>query len=314
MKSAQPEASDARVYCQYSRLVQLQGQVGSFSFLPQLKAGTILSGRHQSLFRGRGLNFEELRHYQTGDDIRNLDWKVTMRTGKPHVRAYTEEKDRNVILCIDQRSSLFFSSVEVMKSVVAAEVAALSAWRVLKDSDRVGFVIARPHGVDWYKPQRSRAHLLHRLNCLAEANQSLGVASKDNESASFEQLMSVITRVATKGSTVIVLSDWHGAKASDVDRLQQLQAHNDVLTVLISDQLEEALPSRSNWVMGDGTHQLNISESAKLKKANHGLKQHQELKRVQLVRLMAAKGLPLIQLDTSGNHLEQFKRGMGAHR
>ncbi|MEZ8989715.1 DUF58 domain-containing protein [Vibrio breoganii] len=314
MKSAQRETGDARIYCQYARLVQLQGQVGSFSFLPQLKAGTILSGRHQSLFRGRGLNFEELRHYQNGDDIRNLDWKVTMRTGKPHVRAYTEEKDRNVILCVDQRSSLFFSSIEVMKSVVAAEIAALSAWRVLKDSDRVGFIIARPDGVDWYKPQRSRSHLLHRLHCLAEANQSLNVSSQDSESASFGQLMSVITRVATKGSTVIVLSDWHGAKESDVDRLQQLQAHNDVLTVLISDRLEEELPSRSNWVMGDGTHQLNISESAKLKQANLGLKQHQELKKSQLVRLMAAKGLPLIHLDTSGNHLEQFKRGMGVHR
>lgn len=102
------QGMDPRLYCDYARLVRLQAQAESFSLLPHLKAGSVLSGRHNSLFRGRGLNFEELRHYQLGDDIRNLDWKVTMRTGKPHVRSYTEEKDRNVIVCVDQRSTMFF--------------------------------------------------------------------------------------------------------------------------------------------------------------------------------------------------------------
>lgn len=141
-QAPKPQGLDPRLYCDYSRLVRIQAQAESFSLLPHLKAGSVLSGRHNSLFRGRGLNFEELRHYQLGDDIRNLDWKVTMRTGKPHVRSYTEEKDRNVMICVDQRSSMFFASQNTMKSVVAAEVAALCGWRVLKDGDRVGFVLA----------------------------------------------------------------------------------------------------------------------------------------------------------------------------
>lgn len=97
-QAPKPQGLDPRLYCDYSRLVRIQAQAESFSLLPHLKAGSVLSGRHNSLFRGRGLNFEELRHYQLGDDIRNLDWKVTMRTGKPHVRSYTEEKDRNVMI------------------------------------------------------------------------------------------------------------------------------------------------------------------------------------------------------------------------
>ncbi|MFM5554295.1 DUF58 domain-containing protein [Aeromonas veronii] len=121
--------------------------VGQFSLLPRLNSGNLLCGRHPSRFRGRGLNFEELRHYQQGDDIRTLDWKVTLRTGRPHVRSYSEEKDRHVILCVDQRSCMFFSSVEVMKSVVAAEVAALLGWQVLKESDRVGLAILHCDGV-----------------------------------------------------------------------------------------------------------------------------------------------------------------------
>ncbi|MPW35856.1 DUF58 domain-containing protein [Vibrio sp. B1Z05] len=306
---------DERIHCQYQRLVQLQGQVGSLSFLPKLSAGTLLSGRHHSLFRGRGLNFEELRHYQRGDDIRNLDWKVTLRTGKPHVRAYTEEKDRNVIICVDQRASLFFSSAEVMKSVVAAEVAALSAWRVLKDGDRVGFVIATPSGPQWHKPQRSRAHLLHHLKHLADANQALNVRCHDGDIASFSHLMTALRRSVTKGSTVIILSDWHGVSQMDIEALKQLQIHNDVLTVMISDEFEQSLPaSTSPWVLGDGQHQLNLGSTNQINKASRGLTQHQAMKKSQLVRLMTSKGLPLICLGTKGDHLAQFKREMGAGR
>ena len=108
----QSQGLDPRLYCEYARLVRLQAQVKSFSLLPHLNSGSVLSGRHNSLFRGRGLNFEELRHYQLGDDIRNLDWKVTMRTGKPHVRSYTEEKDRNMIICVDHITSLNYNHID----------------------------------------------------------------------------------------------------------------------------------------------------------------------------------------------------------
>ncbi|NOH95656.1 DUF58 domain-containing protein [Vibrio sp. 99-70-13A1] len=335
---------DERIHCEYRGLVRLQAQAESFSLLPQLKAGSALSGRHSSVFRGRGLNFEELRHYQLGDDIRNLDWKVTMRTGKPHVRAYTEEKDRNVIVCVDQRSSMYFSSVEVMKSVVAAELASLTAWRVLKDSDRVGFLMVSPTQNYWMKPRRSQADLLHRLKKLSELNQSLNVDVKDSDPTSFSQFVTLLGRLKLKEATIIILSDWSGATQDDLMHLKHLQKHNDVLGVLISDQLESEFPNQASssffdvsqseslsasksepvrkpqakggpgWVVGNGELQLNLNDRQKLDLANQGLSEHQRLKKDKLIQLMAAKRLPLIEVNTSGQHVEQFKQAVGGRR
>ncbi|MCE4934557.1 DUF58 domain-containing protein [Aliivibrio fischeri] len=309
------KSTDTRIHCEYSKLVKLQSQAGFFSLLPNLKSGTALSGRHSSVFRGRGLNFEELRHYQLGDDIRNLDWKVTMRTGKPHVRSYTEEKDRNFIICVDQRSSMFFSSVDTMKSVVAAELAALTAWRILQDSDRVGFVINATEKLHWLTPKRSQGDLLHRLQLLASSNQSLNVTSTDVDSVSFTQFVTLLGRLKLKEATIIILSDWSGATPDDVTHLKHLQKHNDVLGVLISDPFESMFPSLNNeWVVGDGDFQINLNDAKKFDLANKGLAEHQSLKKEQLIQLMAAKGLPTIEVDTSGSHIEQFKRAIGGRR
>src|SRR5210317_654341 len=122
---------DDGIYVQMDGLVRLQHKASGFSFLPRQPVHSILSGRHSSKLRGRGLNFEELRDYLPGDDTRNIDWKVTARTRTPYVRVFTEEKDRSVWLLIDQRISMFFGSQQRMKSVVAAEAAAAAAWRVL---------------------------------------------------------------------------------------------------------------------------------------------------------------------------------------
>ncbi|OAN13297.1 MoxR protein [Photobacterium jeanii] len=322
---------DSRIYCDYPRLVALQAQVDGFSLLPQRKAGSALSGRHHSSFRGRGLNFEELRHYQQGDDIRNLDWKVTMRTGKPHVRSYTEEKDRSVLICVDQRSSMFFSSVEVMKSVVAAEIAALTAWRVLKDSDRVGFVVSGHANIEYSLSKRSQANVLFQLNQLAQINQQLDVTCRDSEQVSFSSLVGLLARLKCRNHTIIMLSDWSGVTADDVVHLKHLQKHNDVLGVLISDPLETAfLPTSSlgtatsstslpqpntgtftPWVVGDGHYQFNLANKHQFEKAQQGLAHHHALKKQQLLQLMAVQQLPMVELDTQGQHIEQFKRAVG---
>ena len=151
---------DPNIYANLKQLIALKFQATGFSFLPKQPIHSILSGRHASRLRGRGLNFEELRHYRAGDDIRTMDWKVTNRTGKPHVRVYTEERERPVLLLIDQRISMFFGSLLKMKSVIAAELAALSAWRVLSAGDRVGAIVFNDTDILESKPYRSQKNVL----------------------------------------------------------------------------------------------------------------------------------------------------------
>ena len=112
------------VYANLQDLIKLQHKASGFSFLPKQPVHSLLSGRHASRLRGRGLDFEEIRRYLPGDDIRTMDWKVTARTKKPHIRVYTEERERPVLLVVDQRMSMFFGSTSRMKAVTAAEAAA----------------------------------------------------------------------------------------------------------------------------------------------------------------------------------------------
>jgi len=312
-----PPSGDPRIHCDYRTLIRLQGLVGQCSLLPQLQSGNLLCGRHSSRFRGRGLNFEELRHYQQGDDIRTLDWRVTLRTGRPHVRSYSEEKDRHVILCVDQRSSMFFSSVEVMKSVVAAEAAALLGWQVIKESDRVGLAILRCDGLTWLPGLRSRSHWLTRLRQLCSANHALSVTSRDSEAAGLAPLLAMLGQLKLKNCTLILLSDWVGVTEAELTRLGYLQQHNDLLALHIADPLESTLSAMANakhpWVVGDGQYQLNIGHH-QFPLLDRELARRQQLKKDQLVRLMTLKGLPLITLDTSGHHLAHLIAALGGPR
>ncbi|WP_072054136.1 DUF58 domain-containing protein [Aliivibrio fischeri] len=299
---------DPRIYCDYARLVKLKTNIDGFSLSPYLKTSRQLSGRHLSKYRGRGLNFEELRHYHLGDDIRNLDWKVTLRTGKPHVRSYTEEKDHNVILCVDQRSSLFFSSIDTMKSVVAAELASLCAWRVVKESDRVGFFLISDENTEWMSPKRSQNDVLKYLKKLAATNQSLQVNTKEKHSISFSNALHSLNRRNLKNSIIIIFSDWINISKEDVSLLKHLQRYNDVLSVLISDPMDSSLtktPS-SKWVLSNGIHQINLEKRQDIIKANCHLEKAYQNRCEALRHLMAIKRLPFMEISTAGNHISQF--------
>ena len=111
------------VYVGLDDLIALEYRGRKVSFLPRQPVHSLLAGRHASRLRGRGLNFEELRHYVEGDDTRTIDWLATARLRSPYVRVYSEERDRPVLLLVDQRSAMFFGSRRAMKSVAAAEAA-----------------------------------------------------------------------------------------------------------------------------------------------------------------------------------------------
>src|SRR5262249_19246619 len=140
-EAAMPTPSTTGVYAKLKDLVLLRQQASGFSLLPRQPIHSLLAGRHTSKLRGRGLNFAEIRRYLPGDDIRQIDWKVTARTRQPQSRVYTEERERPVLMVVDQRLGMFFGSQRAMKSVTAVEAAALVAWRTIAVKDRIGLVL-----------------------------------------------------------------------------------------------------------------------------------------------------------------------------
>ncbi len=164
----------ARVTITLDELILLKADAHGYSFLPRQPVHSLLAGRHASRLRGRGLAFEELRRYQPGDDVRSIDWRATARRGAAHVRVYSEERERPVLLVVDQRTPMFFGSRHAMKSVVAAQLAALSAWRTLRVGDRVGGIVFNEAELVEIRPKRSQTTVLRLLNEVVRFNQALG--------------------------------------------------------------------------------------------------------------------------------------------
>jgi uncharacterized protein (DUF58 family) len=262
-RSARTEGS-AGVYATAADLAALQPAARDFSFLPRQPIHSLLSGRHGSRVRGRGLAFEELRQYFPGDDIRAMDWRVTARTGKPFVRVYTEEKDRPTLFLVDQRINMFFGTRRAMKSVAAAEVAALGAWRVLAQGDRVGGLVFNDERIDEVRPHRSNAAVMRLLETVAAHNGALRADSPARRNQSqLDAALAAVARVADHDHLVVIASDFDGHGPRTRDLLLRLAAHNDVLAVLVYDPFLVELPSSLELIVSDGELQVELRRGAR---------------------------------------------------
>jgi len=301
------------VYVQLDELVSLQYKASGFSFLPRQPIHSVLSGRHASKLRGRGLNFEELRDYLPGDDTRNIDWKVTARTGKPYVRVYTEEKDRSVWLLVDQRQSMFFGSAKNMKSVVAAQLAAISAWRVLSVGDRVGALVMGDTEIKVISPHRSRERVMHILKVITRKNQALHVNNTDRPRGGImNQALKKLTQLARHDCLVTLITDGDGLNSESRRYITRLAEHNDVLTAFIYDPLEKNLPAAGRLRFANAEGQLEADTSNN--KFQQGFKDDFKQRLEWLSNASRRFSIPLLSIETLTPVAEQLRTALGHHR
>lgn len=249
-------------YTDLNSLIRLKHQGQGFSFLPRQPIHSLLAGQKASRLRGRGLNFEEIRNYVPGDDVRNIDWKVTARMRAPHVRVYTEERDRPALLIVDQRMGMFFGSQQAMKSVTAAEVAALGAWRVVGVGDRIGAVIFNDTDIEEIRPHRSNKTVMRILEAIVRQNHALK-ASADITArpGRLNEVLERVCRLAKHDYLVCCISDFDGADDDTKKLMTRLAQHNDVLVGLIYDPLEAEMPDLGRLAVGDGELQIEFDSS-----------------------------------------------------
>jgi uncharacterized protein (DUF58 family) len=309
-KRTRGASSTASVYTDLDELVRLQFKASGFSFLPRQPIHSILSGRHASKLRGRGLNFEELRNYFPGDDTRNIDWKVTARTREPHVRVYTEEKDRTVWLLIDQRVSMFFGSKQRMKSVVAAEVAAISAWRVLSTGDRVGAVVFNDSEISVVPPHRSRERVMQILKQVVEKNHALSsnpVLKPD--SGKLNEVLKQVGLLARHDCLICLVTDADGVDAETRKHISRISEHNDVLTAFIYDPLEKDMPAAGRLRFASDENQLEVDTSSRRLRTAF---QNDFDKRLEWMQSASRKfAIPVLPLQTNKPVSEQLRDALG---
>jgi len=215
-----------------------QLKLGAFS-----RARSSLVGSHHSRFRGRGMSFAESRPYQPGDDVRQIDWRVTARSGRTHTKVFEEEKERPVFLIADFGPHMKFGSRVAFKHVVAAEVAALVAWSALSGGDRVGALLAAADGHLELKPASGRRNLMHLLRGLV----SLGEPHSAEGDGALGDVLLRAVHVVHPGSLVFVISDFHRMDEQYQRHLRQLRQHNDVVLLQVLDPLERVLPPPGNY-------------------------------------------------------------------
>jgi uncharacterized protein (DUF58 family) len=251
---------DPRIHSDLAHLAGLEGRARGFDFLPRQPVGSALSGRRAARVRGRGLEFEEIRGYLPGDDVRSIDSKVTARTGSPHVRVTREERDRPALIVVDQRQAMFFGSRLNMKSVTAAEIAALAAWRILGAGDRVGGLVLADSGLDQVPARRSRAAVLRLLTLVAERNAALAAAAPvvADAPALLTEALSHAANIVTHDWLLLVVSDFDGADDATLRILTGVARGNDVVMALVHDPIANELPEHGRIVVGDGRMQVEL--------------------------------------------------------
>lgn len=307
-----PPALDPRVYADLDELVRLQFEAQGFSFLPRQPLHSVLHGRHASRLRGRGLNFEELRGYLPGDDIRNVDWRATARAGEPQVRVYTEERDRPVWLLVNQRQGMFFGSSERMKSVTAAEATALAAWRVLGAGDRVGAMVFDDSEIVTIRPQRSRNQVMRVLGAVVEKNHRLNANNPEPADPTIiNEALRQLLPLARHDSLICIIGDGSGVDEQTTRLITQLNAHNDCVFIMVYDPVEAELPRAGRLTAGDGKRQLVFNSSSR--RLRDDFRADFDARLEALENLSRRHAIPLLPISTAEPVTGQVRRLLG-HR
>lgn len=283
-------------YTGIEELIGLRFPARQLQLARRNRALSALTGPNKSNFRGRGIDFEEVRSYQPGDDIRGIDWRVTARTGQAHTKLFREERERPVLLVVDQRPGMFFGSSHCFKSVLAAHLASLLAWSALDGGDRVGGLVFNGQTHREIRPRRSRRTVLALLSEINNYSHTLPLA-EPSAADSFDAMLSNLRRVARPGSSIYLISDFEGVESDSARKhLFQLAQHTQVTAISCSDALEGKLPRAGRYAVTDGQQrsELNTADRKLRREYRESFEQRQQ----QLHEIMQRLGIPVLNAHT----------------
>lgn len=273
-------------------LVQQQTYAKTLSLSGRKKASSAISGLHDSRFRGRGMDYQESRVYQHGDDIRNMDWLVTARTGTAHTKLFQEERERPIHIIMDNNTSMSFGTRKQFKSVVAAKAASLLAWAAVKNGDRVGVLSYGKNGINHEKPVGGKRGMMRLIAHLVQED-----SSKEEEQTLLEDALKRLRTIIRPGSLVIIISDFYHL-GKDVKRhLIQLNKHNDVLSFFVTDDFEINTPLPGAYGINNGKDSVvfNTHKSAEVNTMQQKQNQHLD----SIYENIQKSGVPVIPLMTN---------------
>ncbi|MFL9812540.1 DUF58 domain-containing protein [Stutzerimonas sp. VN223-3] len=263
-----------------------------------------LVGLHHSKLRGRGVDFDQVRIYQAGDDVRTIDWRVTARTQEPHTKLFHEERERPIYILVEQSPRLFFGSGIAFKSVLAAQAASLVGWAALSHNDRVGGLVFGHGEQHEIKPRRSKQSLLQLLDRLARANTGLS-ADQHSDPDSFGLALRRAREVLRPGSLAVIVCDERTLGDAAEQQLTLLARHVDLLLMPVFDPLDHALPAAGllRFAQFGARMELDTHDAA----LRQTYRRQGEARSARWQRLADRLRLPLMPLNAQHELVDQLR-------
>lgn len=297
----------SEVHVGHDDLIGLRQNAHQLRLDSRQPARSSIAGSHGSRFRGRGMDYLESRGYQPGDDIRSMDWRVTARSGRAHVKVYQEERERPVVAMIDLGPGMFFATRGAFKSVIATRAAALIGWAAIRNGDRIGALLFNG-GHREIRPMGGQRGVLRLIRELVPASDPRTGMNALPNGKHLDEALGRLRRVARPGSLVFILSDFYAIGDDTHRHLQQLRKHNDVFACQIIDPIEIEPPPPGHYAVTDGVHTSILDSRSRSPRqaysdyfANHHL---------AVRSLMGRCAIPLLQLSTSEDVTEQLRAGL----
>lgn len=241
------ELSTDGINLSIDELIPYQNKTMLINLAPKHALHGKMSGNYLARSKGRGMEFDEVRHYQAGDDIRTIDWRVTARTGVTHTKLFREEVERPVIIATDLNHTMYFGSQLLFKSVQAAHLAALLAWHAKGRGDRIGGMVFNEQAHIEIKPRSRQQGVLHYLHALCEMHQQGNhLTNKDEALSAFENNCARLRQISKPGALVYLITDAYQLTEACIRHLALIAKHCELVVCLISDPLEHQLPTNIN--------------------------------------------------------------------
>lgn len=298
----QPSGKNSGTYSSLNSLIQLRLDAKLLKLDLSRGARSILSGQHISNFRGRGMDYAESRHYQPGDDVRSIDWRLNARTGKTYTKLFIEERERPIFMLVDFSPSLYFGTKTCFKSVNAARAAALLGWAAVQNGDRLGAVVVYQGKPIDLKPKSGRSGALSLANLLSKATENRPNFSDKN---TFNDALRHLNTVIHPGSLVFLFSDFYNIDKTSERLISKIRRHNDVIACQLIDPLELSPPGNGRYAI---TNEPGANSVVTLDTTNKNSRDKYEnlyLQRKQRINdIFSDTRIPIIELINGENTIE----------
>jgi len=254
----------------------------------------ILGGEYQSAFKGRGMEFSEVREYNYGDDIRQIDWNVTARTGDPFIKQFEEEREQTLMLCVDISPSGLFGSNDQSKMELSIEICAVLAFSAIKNGDKVGLVLFTDEIEKVIPPKKGRKHVLRLIR-------ELLTTEPEGTGTDLSEALSYVNRLLNRRAIVILASDFQD---DEYDKQMKITSRkHDLVNILINDKLEDELPDLGLVPLRDAETGEEVLVDTSSKKVRQEYRKKREIQKKKLRNQFMRMKIDTIELDTNTSYI-----------